>query len=231
MPALRLLVTLLCLTLFVQADPKPPIFTNLAAGKKQTVVVYGTSLTVGGAWAVATKDWFQKNYPGLVTFVNSGGSGQNSDWGVANLQKKVLDLNPDLVFIEFSFNDAHEKFKMPLERGAKNLETIVTGIQAKNPQATIVLQVMNIPYDAPNGNRSQSARPQLEQFNDNYRKYAADHHLALIDQYPNWVRLKEKDADKYHRFLPDGTHPSKEGSMEVSWPTIEKWLEQAKAAK
>src|SRR6185295_2175026 len=106
-----LLFTLLCFILvpLCAETTKPAIFTNLQAGRKQTVVVYGTSLTVGGAWAVATKQWFDQNFPGLVTFVNSGGSGQNSDWGVANLQKKILDLNPDLVFIEFSFNDAHEK--------------------------------------------------------------------------------------------------------------------------
>ncbi len=222
-----ILLVLAILAIPLHAEP-PAIFANLKAGKKQTVVVYGTSLTVGGAWAVATKDWFQQNYPGLVTFVNSGGSGQNSDWGVANLQKKILDLNPDLVFIEFSFNDAHEKFKMPLEKGAKNLDTIIKGIQAKNPHAAIVLMVMNVAWDAPNGNRSLSARPQLEQFNDNYRKYAKEHRLPLLDHFPNWQKLKDSDADKYHRLVPDGTHPSKEGSMEVTWPTIKAWLEQGK---
>src|SRR5690349_11253996 len=81
------------------ADPATP-FRSLAAGKKQTVVVYGTSLTHGGAWANATKQWFDQTYPGQVTFINSGGPGQNSDWGLANLKAKVLDHHPDLVFVE-----------------------------------------------------------------------------------------------------------------------------------
>lgn len=234
MPLLRsilFLATLLAAAVApARAQSSPPaIFTNLQAGKKQTVVVYGTSLTVGGAWAVATKQWFDGHYPGLVTFVNSGGSGQNSDWGVANLPTKVLALHPDLVFIEFSYNDAHEKFKMPIEKGAKNLAVIIQGIHAQNPEATIVLQVMNAGWDAPNGNRSVSARPDLDQFNENYRQYAAAHHLPLLDHYPNWLKLKETQPEKFHQLVPDGTHPSKEGSLEVTWPTIKAWLEKSSA--
>src|SRR6478736_3083366 len=82
------------------AEPLPTVvFRNLDAGKKQTVVVYGTSLTAGGAWAGAVQKWFEKQYPGLVNFINSGGPGQNSDWGKANLKAKVLDHRPDLIFL------------------------------------------------------------------------------------------------------------------------------------
>lgn len=211
------------------ADPAGP-FRNLVSGKKQTVIVYGTSLTHGGAWANATKQWFDQTYPGQVTFINSGGPGQNSDWGLANLKAKVLDHQPDLVFVEFSYNDAHEKFHMPVERGAANLAKIVEAIRAQNPAVVIVLQTMNIGWDAPNGNRSLSVRPELERYNDNYRKLAREQGLPLLDHYVAWKKLKETDPATYQRYVPDGTHPDAQGSLAVTWPKVKAWLETTSAA-
>ena len=202
-------------------------FKNLREGKPQTVVVYGTSLTVGGAWAVALKDYFEKNFPGQVKFFNGGGSGQNSDWGVANLQKKVLDQKPDLVFIEFSYNDAHEKFKLTPEKAAANLDSIVQSLKQQNPQMDIVLQTMNLPWDAPNGNGSKRVRPQIEAFNDNYRRYAGSTHLPLLDHYQNWLKLWGEDEAKYQKWVPDGSHPTKEASLAITWPAIEALLKKA----
>lgn len=213
------------------APPAPTtVFKNLAAGKNQTVIVYGTSLTRGGAWATATKQWFEQEYPGKVKFINSAGPGQNSDWGLQNLKAKVLDHNPDLVFIEFSYNDAHDKFNMPVERGAANLKKIIDGIQAQNPSAVIVLQTMNIGWDAPNGNRSLSVRPELERYNDNYRTIAREKSLPLLDHYVVWKKLKETDPKAYQSYVPDGTHPGPKGSLAVTWPTVKAWLETTRVA-
>lgn len=81
-------------------------FRRLEMRTSQVIVLYGTSLTVTGAWAEALNGWFQTEYPDLVTVINSGGSGQNSTWGVQNLTEKVISHRPDLVVIEFSYNDA-----------------------------------------------------------------------------------------------------------------------------
>jgi lysophospholipase L1-like esterase len=203
-------------------------FKNLNAGKKQTVVIYGTSLSQGGAWAGAVKEWFDSKYPGLVTLVNSSGPGQNSSWGVTNLQAKVLNQHPNLVFIEFSYNDAHDKFKMPVEQGAANLARMVEAIQKQDANTAIVLQIMNVGWDAPNGNKSSSHRPQLEKYNLNYRLYAKEHNLPLLDHYPNWLRLKDSEPEKFQAFIPDGSHPNKEGSLAITWPTVKDWLEKSR---
>lgn len=202
----------------------PPIFKHLAEGKKQTVVVYGTSLTAAGRWTKEVEAWFAKNYPGQVTFFNNGGSGMNSDWGVKNV-KKVLEHQPDLVFIEFSYNDSHVKFKMPVEKGAANLDAIVKEIKQARPEAALVLQTMNVPHKD-----AAISRPDLEAYNSNYRNYAKEHNLVLLDHYPNWLRIKESDIARYEKLVPDGSHPSPAGSLEVTWPTIEAWLEQCKKA-
>ncbi|BCM92028.1 hypothetical protein IAD21_03907 [Abditibacteriota bacterium] len=206
-------------------------FDRLKNGQKQTVVVYGTSLTRNGAWTTAVQNWLDKQYPGQITFFNSGLSGQNSDEGVAQMQDQLLAHKPDLVFIEFAINDAHKKFEMPVERGASNLDQIVRAVRAQNPNSAIVLQVMDVPWDAPNGNRSFSDRPQLQGFNDNYRTYARQHALPLIDHNPDWLRLKDTEPDKYHTYLPDGLHPNKDGDLAVNWPPIEALLTAARDAK
>ena len=206
------------------------IFQNLRQGKAQTVVVYGTSLTVGGAWARELQKYFDKNFPGQVKFFNSGGSGQNSHWGLANLEKKVLAYQPDLVFIEFSYNDAHQKFNLTPEKAAANLNGMVQDLKQQNPQIDIVLQTMNLPWDAPNGNGSKTVRPQLETFNDNYRRYAREHKLPLIDYYQSWLKLWTDDQPKYQQWLPDGSHPTKEASLSVTWPGIEALLEKGRKA-
>ena len=205
-----------------------PFFRHLEAGDKQVVVVYGTSLTLYGAWAVAMQEWFTTNYPGQVTFINSGGSGMNSDWGVANLQTKVLDHRPDLVLIEFAFNDAHQSFAMPVARGWTNLNMIMQGIRAQSTDTTVLLQIMNVPWDAP-GNPALSNRPQLEAFNDNYRNFAQADDVPLIDHYPAWLALKQTNQALFESWIPDGAHPNEPGSLTITWAAIQDWLEKSRA--
>src|SRR5215210_304473 len=109
------------------------VFKNLRAGKKQTVVVYGTSLTINGAWAKALNEYFDTHFPGQVTFFNGAKAGMHSDWGVANLQERVLSKNPDLVFIEFSMNDAATKNNISLEKSQDNLDSMVKALRRQNP--------------------------------------------------------------------------------------------------
>lgn len=199
-------------------------FGRLQNGQKQTVVFYGTSLTRNGAWTTAVQNWLNQKFPGQVTCFNSGLSGKNSDEGVAQMQTQLLAHKPDLAFIEFSINDSHKKFDMPIERGASNLDQIVKALRAQNSSAAIVLQVMDVPWDAPNGNRSLTDRPQLQAFNDNYRTYARQHALPLIDHNADWLRLKETDSDNYHAYLADGLHPNKDGDLAITWPAIETLL-------
>jgi lysophospholipase L1-like esterase len=203
-------------------------FHRVRFGEPQTVVVYGTSLTAGGAWTGSLKQWFDQQFPGKVKFINSGLSGQNSDEGLKQVKEKVLVHNPDLVFIEFGINDAHVKFNMPVERGASNLDGIVKAIQNQNSKTAVVLQTMNPSWDAPNGNRSATDRPQLVGFYDNYRNYARNHNVLLIDNYSDWQKLKDSDPGKYQSFLGDGLHPSAAAYEAVTWPNLKAVLEKAR---
>lgn len=212
-------------------DREVGFFQELKRGGHRTVVFYGTSLTHSGSWTRATREWFDAKYPGQVVCVNSGGPGQNSDWGRENMTERVSAHKPDLVFVEFSYNDAHTKFHMPVERGYRNLDAIVSGIRKNNPQCVVLLQIMNPAWDAP-GKSSATDRPQLVEFNDNYRRYAREKQLPLVDHYSTWKKLEQTDPEKFKKDIPDGSHPTAEAGITVVWPAIQQWLEdQASQAR
>ncbi|MBC2600325.1 SGNH/GDSL hydrolase family protein [Puniceicoccus vermicola] len=204
-------------------------YRNLQARRPQSVVLYGCSLTEHGEWTKAFSSWFETHYPDLVTVRNTSGSGKNSAWALEHLQSRVLDHKPDLVFIEFAYNDAHEKFDLSLEESEGNLEKILQELRAQNPEMTIVLQTMNVGWDAPNENRSASVRPQLLKYYQQYHRIAEKHGLQLIDHTSIWVKLKTEDPETFQKFVPDGSHPSPEASLQITWPSIQTWLESYKS--
>jgi lysophospholipase L1-like esterase len=203
------------------------LFRKLETGAAQTVVVYGTSLTLHGEWALAMQNWFATNYPGQVSFINSGGSGMNSGWGVTNLQSKVLDHQPNFVVAEFSFNDAHTSFALSVAQARTNLQTIVQGIHEQDTDTTVLLQVMNVPWDAP-GNPALTSRPQLQAFNDNCRQFAATNDLPLVDHYPAWLALQQTNQTLFENYIPDGAHPNATGSLAITWTALRDWLENSR---
>ncbi len=203
---------------------------NLKAGKDQTVVVYGTSLTAGGEWTKALKAWLETVNPkAKVTFVNSGQSGKNSIVGLQKLDEVVIAKKPDTVLIEFAVNDAGRKEGMPVavtqEQCGKNLGEMIDRIKKALPETEIILQTMNPSWDAPNGNRSGSIRPELASYYEVYRKVAAERGLKLIDHNKNWLKIRSENEEQFKVYVADGVHPTKDASVKVTFPEVKKALE------
>lgn len=203
---------------FCRAGEPSKLVTNLEAGKKQVVVAYGTSLTEGGAWVGQMKAVLDEHYPGLATVVNSGGSGQWSEWGVRNLDKKVIQKKPDTVFIEFSINDSVERFKGSVEIAKANLGIMIAGILKENPGCEIILMTMTPGDKYPEGHRSY--RKDIDAHYGMYRSVAKEQGLLLIDHYPNWKNLQGKDGKLFLEYLPDTIHPTATGCAKVVTPVI-----------
>lgn len=220
---MRFLVFFACLCAtalgLAPAAAAPPKFVSaLAAGKPQTVVVYGTSLTAGGAWVGLLRDALDAKYPGLTTLVNSGGSGQYSAWGTKNLDTHVLAKKPDAVFIEFAVNDAVARFNCPLETARTNLQEMIDRIAAARPECEIFLQVMNPVIGKPPGDRSY--RHELESYYAMYRETAAARKLGLIDHGPAWKKVLAEGDEAFRKLVPDGVHPTPEAAKIVLLPTL-----------
>jgi len=216
-----------------ETEPLPVnVFKNLQAGQKRTVVVYGTSLTIMGAWTKALNEYFDAKFPGQVTFINAAKAGMHSDWGVQNFEERVLSKQPDLLFIEFSINDAAPKNNVSLEKSKANLEAMIKAVREKNPRVDIVLQTMNAAWDSPRVPEKKygSDRPDLATYYSVYRDYAREHKLPLVDNYPVWLKRQKDDPEGYQKGVPDGIHPSSTTSRAVAWPAVEALLEKARTA-
>lgn len=193
---------------------------NLKKGKKQTIVTYGTSLTRGATWPAELQNALDQKYSGLPRVINSGKGAMCSIWGLENLRERVISKNPDVVFIEFSVNDAYLPYKMTLTDCKTNIDTMVERILKENPNCEIILMVMNPMVEV-----HAEKRPELEKFNDIYRKTAKEKGFLLIDHYPAWLKILNSDRKEFDGLVPDGAHPNAEGCRRIVTPNILKTIE------
>lgn len=196
--------------------PMPARFIeHLRAGRPQTIVAYGTSLTEGSAWVKALADELDKQFPGLATVNNSAKAGMFSGWGLENFQERVLNLKPDCVFIEFAINDAYIAYNCSLDTARSNLEKMIGLARTHVPEIEVILETMNNPR-----REGLEDRPNFEQYYEMYRRVALAWNLKLIDHEPNWKSLFDQNPRKWWRFVPDGLHPNREGQLEVIVPEL-----------
>jgi acyl-CoA thioesterase-1 len=196
---------------------------NLAVGKPQVLVTYGTSLTaaVGGkAWVYTVDSALNKKYNGLLKTVNSAKSAMWSTWGVQHLEDSVIKKHPDAVLIEFGMNDAFTAYNTSIEVAKLNLNYMIDRIKLDNPDCEIILQTMDIALDG-----HGTARPDLLKYYQLYRDVAKSRRLLLIDHYPHWKALLDKGKDAYLKAVPDGLHPGVEASKSIIAPYVVARLE------
>ncbi len=199
-----------------------PFVERLAVGEHLRVGFFGTSLTAAGAWVPQLLAALEQRFPGQVTSFNGAESGMHSRWGVENLDARVLVHAPDVVFVEFSVNDACARFEISTAEARANLENILDRIRAQNPACEIILQVMSPVLDRPEGH--QGYRPSLTDYQDIYRVVGRERGLLCIDHMPAWTELLERDEAMFRSLVPDALHPQAEGYARLVTPEILKQL-------
>ena len=197
----------------------------------KTIVTYGTSLTAGGAWVQHLKHWLDASHPGEFNVINSGMGAMASNTGVKLLKPKVLDHKPDVCIVEFAVNDSYRAydpnqvdFDISLGRSRDNLNQIIDSVLTVAPDCRIFIQTMNSCWDAPNGWKCQSTRPDLDAYYDGYREIAAERSLPLIDHHPVWRSLEKHHRLLFERYIDDGVHPIAEACEHVITPSVKSML-------
>lgn len=191
----------------------------LEAGRPQHVVIFGTSLSKGGAWVPQLKAALDARFPGLVTFTNGAKGGQSSEWGRAHVESNVMAHRPDAVFIEFAINDAVTRFHLSLEQVRSNVEFLLDRITQELPQCEIILQVMNPAVGKAEGDPSH--RHDQDAYQQIYRDAARRRGLLLIDHSIAWNALLAGEGEAgFKRYVPDGVHPNADGYAKFVTPTI-----------
>lgn len=204
---------------------------KLAAGKKQTIVTVGTSLTEGGAWVSQLQAVLDKHFPGLATVTNLGRGASSTAVPPGrcglDMVRSVVAARPDAVLIEFGINDCYLPYKISQEQARSNLNSIIDTINQANPETEVILQTMNCCKDYPEkgaGSNHSSNRPQLSEYYQIYREVARERHLLLIDHHPCWLAVMNESPDRFDELVPDRIHPNAKGSEVVILPTLKRSL-------
>ncbi len=215
-----LIVILITLPCLVRAQ----LIRNLSLGEKQTLVIYGTSLSAylgGPAWVNEVAARLNRHFNGNLTVVNAAKGAMWSTWGVQNLEDSVIKKKPDAVMIEFSMNDAFLAYQTSPDLARLNLNYMIDRIKLNNPNCQVILQIMNIPI-----NEHSDRRPDLESYFKMYRQVARKKGLLLIDHSIYWKKILAEGKDVYLKYVPDGIHPDEKSGRELIAPYVIKKLEE-----
>ena len=208
------------------ASTTPRFITALRAGRPQHVVIYGTSLSQGGAWVPQLQQTLDRRFPGLVKLTNSARGGQHSGRGATHVDSAVVIFKPDVVFIEFAINDAVTRFDLSLDSIRRNVDSILDRIATVLPSCEVILQIMNPAYGKAEGDSAH--RRQQDEYQQIYREAAKRRGLLLVDHSVAWNRLLAAEgASAVKKLLPDGVHPSVDGWRRIVTPTLHRALDIA----
>ena len=189
--------------------------TALAAGKRQRIVVYGTSLTANSAWPDDLQETLRKSYRGKAKVVNAASGGKDSRWGLANLSQRVIRQRPDVVFIDFTINDALAESRLSVAESMANLTAMITQIRHDRPNCDLVVMIMN----PPTGDALEK-RSAIAAYAAGYRRVAKNLSCRMIDFSPTWNDLIRHHPDHWKAYTPDGLHPNKLAAREVILPFL-----------
>ena len=213
---------------------------KLEQGEKVKIAALGTSLT-GGTWRWfdVMKEWLDEEYPGQISYQNLGVGasasmtvplmkGNKYTWKKCGVDRipEAIAAKPDVVFIEFTVNDAYIPYNISVNDSRMNLEFMIHSLKEANAEVEIVLQTMNVILDMPELNHTESTnRLDLPKYIKMYRQVAKKNKLQIIDHYPNWKKfLKKEGRDKYIEVVTDGVHPNLEGYRKILLPELKKQL-------
>lgn len=226
MKTLKLAFSCLFLLIACTSFSQSQLVKKLSKGEKQTLVVYGTSITKLGSgplWVSEVGNMLNEKYNNNLTLFNKGGSGRNSQWATQNFNDSVLVNNPNTVIIEFSVNDAVERFDIDPAQSKKNTQWMIDKLKGQNAEV-ILLVVSSNPL-----REAATKRPDLEAYINVYRELAKENKIQLIDFSPVWEKvMKEKGEKSFRNYLSDGVHPTKRGAMEMLAPKVTEALVKGK---
>jgi acyl-CoA thioesterase-1 len=178
----------------------------------KTILFFGNSLTAG--YGVDPEDSFagltQSRIDSLkldYKVINGGLSGETTAGGLSRLDW-FLEEKPEVFVLELGGNDGLRG--IDISETKRNLEGIISKVQAKYPETKIILAGMQIP---PNMGKEYS-----EKFSQIYPTIAKEKNVTLIP----FLLQNVGGITKLN--LPDGIHPTEEGHkivFKTVWPYIE----------
>jgi len=122
-------------------------------------------------------------------------------------------VQPDIVLIEFTINDADIRDGVWPEQSRENHRVMVAALRKAVPEVSLALVTLNPPLGC-----RRLTRPFLARYLDLYATLAMEEKLGLIDLDPVWRAALDKGAAR--KLLPDGLHPAPAGVENITIPAL-----------
>jgi len=179
---------------------------KLKSGEKVQIVALGDSLTYGWMTQYGFLDYLEilikKKYPdSQFVIINKGVPGDTAIDGLQRLDRDVIRLSPDLVFIQFALNDAYSGFA--INDFQKNIESIIVKIKDKLNSEIALLTSVAIHDNTMN----KTADEFYAKISESGEKY----NLPVIRVHEYWKK-KISSGIKHSQLVQyDGVHPTNKG--------------------
>jgi lysophospholipase L1-like esterase/predicted GH43/DUF377 family glycosyl hydrolase len=189
----------------------PKTLQKLREHKPVLVATWGDSVTAGGdssraslAYANLFLSQLRDRFPAsVISHINAGIGGTNTDHRLPGLQQEVLSHHPDLVTIEF-VND----MDFPAEKLRKNYAQAIEQIRAAGAEIILLtphFTMMDFMH------KQQPRGPETRPAVETLRQIAAEHHIGLADAARRWEHL-DVEGIPYVTLLANGiNHPEDRG--------------------
>lgn len=163
------------------------VIKKAQAGGDIVIVGLGGSITQGynkKTYGHLVAEWFRESFPNArVAYKNSGIGATGSIWGVERVKRDVIHYKPDLVFVEFSVNDADT----PFEKEA--YESMIRKLLISDTKPAVI-HIANVRFD---GNNVQEMHGEI-----------CNHYNIPAISMKNGVYGKID----WTEFIPDTIHPN-----------------------
>lgn len=215
------IVGLVCLMLLwpkaVSTPQDRALPAPLRAAGELKIVVLGTSLTARYDWPAQLETKLAACLDRPVEVETVARPGASVAWGVEQVAT-VLDLEPDLVLVEFAINDADLRDGVGRNR-ARELTTYLLAALAAAPAPPQVALMTMSPAQGLRG----WLRPELARRYGDYRVLAAAAGTGLVDLYPRWLARPRAERG----LGDDGLHPDPGVVAEMIVPVLAEYIGQA----
>ena len=198
-------------------------YEKLKKDKKLRIVYFGGSITVGfgstdveeKSWRALSGKWFREMFPQAeIELIRSAVGESGTYLGVYRLDRDIISLRPDLLFIEYAFNDsAHQADE---KQAGLQYETIVRALKEKCPDCDIVTLIT----DGRNTIQDEALYPAAQ----GHERISVYYGIPTL-----WVsralgaQLGEITEEKWKKYFLDTVHPTDAGYA-AYWECLKEYL-------
>jgi lysophospholipase L1-like esterase len=182
------------------------ILHKLKSGEKVHLVALGDSLTYGWMTQYGFLDYLEisikKKYPdSQLAISNKGVPGDTANDGLHRVERDVIRLSPDLIFIQFALNDVYSG--LSANDFQKNIESIIVKIKDRLNSEIVLLTSVAI--------QDSSMKKAANEFYMRISKSGKKYDLPVVSVHEYWEK-KISSGIKHSLLVQyDGVHPTDKG--------------------